>query len=122
MAQADKAPRTRPEVSPVQGSWVRFDASGDNVSGWFQGVSDVVIPNVETGEQQILKRYSLVDEYGLTYEFLGTAQLNVLMARIPLDAFVVVTFQGIAKSRKGYNVKQFIVELEKGIKLLAEGE
>jgi len=122
MAQADKGFRTRPEVEPVNGRWFKFSKEGDKVSGWYQGAGESSITNTETGEPQVIPSYRVVDEYGIITDFLGTAQLNVLMARIPLDAFVVVTYDGMIESRRGRNVKQFTVELEKGLKLLAEGE
>lgn len=107
----------RPAMRQVSGGEFKsFEASGDCVEGYYQGYSYTTI--LSNGIEIELPKYKLENDLGFV-EFLGTTQMAEILPRVPIGAYVMVSYIGKAKTTRGYMVKQFEIQLQEGVALLS---
>lgn len=105
----------KPETRSLTGAFVTFEEPGDCVEGYYQGFSYTTI--IQRGDEVSVPKFLVETDEG-PKEFLGTTQITENLTRVPAGAYVMISYLETVKTRSGFNVKKFDIQVDRNVKLL----
>lgn len=104
----------REMIEREQPKLVKFEAKGDFACGVLSAAAPVYIPDGNGGEVRRMQ-YTVLDDDGQAYQFLGNWDINVKLRATDIGRYVQVTYKSddAEAGKNGNAMKVFEVKIEK---------